>query len=643
MIDHRPEDPASGPQTPRTRWIGLLLLVAAVAFGTWARIHTAFADPNFDRHSSVGMLKSDPALLFYMTERIVDAGGALPDDFRADPRVLYPLETDLAARFAVGQEFVAAWAWLVFGRGAPLHIVCVIVMALAASLGAVGVFGLALELTRRPTLAGLAAVAFACLPANYRTIGFILVREDFSFPWFLLHLWLAARAVRLRTKRSILAAALALGIAAATWHATVFFVTLEAAAIFVWFLRTGRNPMRADGAWVMPAALVACGVFVPVLRAKDFALSPPLLVLFALGAAAWWSRRPRPRGTRLECLGVALATMAGGLVVALGRSRASGEGIGESSHVFGLLAAKLRHLGRLPANPLELSPEVRLMWQGPFDTLDLATWSEPSLYSICLATAVLGWWTLRAAWRPTPSSASLTGPLLLLTVLSFPVAWLIARTVILPGALLPVVAALAASRTRRGSLLLSAAVVLLGFLIGAFLSRHRITWYLPPQRQEELARMLDALPRLVPEGEAVAADFMTSTAVLATTGHPILLQPKYEDRLSRERARQFLDALFRGTPEDLRKLLEASSCRFVLLDRYTLWFVGRYAAGVPSGAEAPAPGTAAAVFLGQDGEALRSVPGFRLLYRSPSDIVQSNGAPTDFFRLYELTARRRPR
>jgi hypothetical protein len=33
---------------------------------------------------------------------------------------------------------------------------------------------------------------------------------------------------------------------------------------------------------------------------------------------------------------------------------------------------------------------------------------------------------------------------------------------------------------------------------------------------------------------------------------------------------------------------------------------------------------------------LRGVPGYRLLYRSPPTLLQTNGAPSDFFRLYEL-------
>ena len=188
---------------------------------------------------------------------------------------------------------------------------------------------------------------------------------------------------------------------------------------------------------------------------------------------------------------------------------------------------------------------------------------------------------------------------------------------------------------RLAPLLLAAACVLMGLLIRASLSSHRITWYRPLERQTELARLIEALPPLVPEGEAVAADFVNSTAILAHTGRPILLQPKYEDRLSRERAERFFDALFRGTTEDVERLLEQHSCRFLLIDRLTLWYAGRYAAGMATSVTTPPPGTALAVLMSEDPATLESVPGLRLLYRSPPEIRWSDGSSTDAYRLFE--------
>jgi len=69
------------------RWIGAGVLLAAIAFGSVARIHTALSLPGFDSTRAEGMLKSDPALLYYITQRILEAGGLPPEDFRSDPRI----------------------------------------------------------------------------------------------------------------------------------------------------------------------------------------------------------------------------------------------------------------------------------------------------------------------------------------------------------------------------------------------------------------------------------------------------------------------------------------------------------------------------------------------------------------------------
>jgi hypothetical protein len=377
--------------------------------------------------------------------------------------------------------------------------------------------------------------------------------------------------------------------------------------------------------------LLAFSMAVPVLRADDFALSPPMAALFGLCAAALWSLRARKRAS-----GVALAAASAVAVLALARARSAftGGGLAEASHVYGLLAAKIRHLGRLPQDPRELSPEVRLMWQGPFETLDLTAWSEPAVLGLAALALALLVWTWRAWSRP---SRAVEGVLLALVLISLPLAWLIARTAILTAALLPALAGAAAGRLRRGALPLALLVAAQGLVFAGFLRTHRIAWYLPPERQRELAQLVSRLPALVPEGEAVAADFMNSTAILAHTRRPIALQPKYEDRLSRQRAARFFEAFFHGTPEDLRRLcVDELGCSHLLVDRYTLWHLARYAAGVPWSAREPAPGTAAASFLSRDQEVLESVPGFELLYRSPCGVAHADLAPSDFYRLYRL-------
>jgi len=196
---------------------------------------------------------------------------------------------------------------------------------------------------------------------------------------------------------------------------------------------------------------------------------------------------------------------------------------------------------------------------------------------------------------------------------------------------------LAALRREAAATLAACGIVIAqALLLAGHLRAFASPWYRPAVRQAEIAELVRRVPEVVPEGEAVAADFMNSTAILAHARRPIVFQPKWESRRSRERVIGFLDAFFRGTPEDMRRLLARYRCRYLLVDRYTLGILhaSRYVAGIPVEHGGWMPGTCAAAFL----DPRQDVPGFRLVYRSPPTIRQSDGSPADFFRLYEVSA-----
>ena len=69
--------------------LGLLGLILLIGFSGHARARTALDHLLFQTQPVEGLLKSDPALLYYFTERILEAGGGTPDDWRADPRVQF--------------------------------------------------------------------------------------------------------------------------------------------------------------------------------------------------------------------------------------------------------------------------------------------------------------------------------------------------------------------------------------------------------------------------------------------------------------------------------------------------------------------------------------------------------------------------
>ena len=84
-------------------------------------------------------------------------------------------------------------------------------------------------------------------------------------------------------------------------------------------------------------------------------------------------------------------------------------------------------------------------------------------------------------------------------------------------------------------------------------------------------------------------------------------------------------------------LVDRYRVSWLVVDRFTLGYLARWSAGLPAGSFDPLPGTAAAALLSQDDAVLVSIPGYELVERSPASILQSNGMPTDFYRLYKLT------
>lgn len=695
--------------TPDPRWwsrwpAAVVAILVVVAASAGIRIHGTLSNRHFDAESSAGFLTTDPAFICYGARRIVDGGGWAPDDFRADPRVEHPETTDMPAMFTVGQEYLIAWAYLAFDGDVPLHVCAVWVMSLLAALCGLGIGLLTGELCGRPVFGILGALVWATLPASYRTLGFVVVREDLSLPLWALHLWFAARAARTDGWRDHVGAGLLAGAAAATWHAMGSFLLMELVIVVAWFVRTGRSPLGSPQSALGPATTTVVALLVPVLRAKGFFVAPPVLIAWALVLAGWLQRRrdrrddadpaSSARWIPLGLFALSLVALWGagyGITTALGTH-------GDYSHVSELLRAKLVHLGRLPTDPSELSFDTRLMWQGPFSTAEPITFAiELGLVLLCvplgLCAVAATWWRGRAVApdrsggpaTPAPEAATLAIGVGLF-VAGVATTWLIQRTVVLPAAVgsalfvalslrsgrrlrtvgavlvaltigwvwtaaagappmgpgqtpslgtlvghlevgpglaLGLVLALAAlalaARSGPSTLLLALAVAVPeGWITKAYKLDNENPWYVDPRlvTVDERADVVRWCAENIPPDEAIAADFLTSAGLLAHTGHPGLLQPKYETARSRRRIEEFFHELYHGTPASLKAWMAAYDCRFLVLDRP--WVRGnRNLAGLPLTETRPPAGSPASYMLAFDPELFSRVPGFQLIYGTP--------------------------
>jgi asparagine N-glycosylation enzyme membrane subunit Stt3 len=205
-----------------------------------------------------------------------------------------------------------------FKPAMPFHIFVVWYDCLVSSLSVFGVFFLARALWRSDKPAVFASVLYVTLYPSYgRTVKNLFLREDFAIPLILFALVFTVRALHLAigtdrgkvrdsgapgpehardhllqtldhdaSRDSILSqylAALFWLAALASWHLTQFVMApFVLAAVLVYLIR-GETPRVP---WLV-LTLAAGGLLIPVLRAKQFYLSPMMCVLYALAMAVW--------------------------------------------------------------------------------------------------------------------------------------------------------------------------------------------------------------------------------------------------------------------------------------------------------------------------------------------------------------------
>ncbi len=591
-----------------------LLVIVLVVVATSVRILVPLASPIFTKFDPISLLRSDPALIYYITERIVDAGGMVPADFRADPRIEYPETTDIPAMFTVGEEFLVAWGYLLFGSGMPLHLFAFGFMSFIASLTVVGVAGLGRELTGSAAFGVAAGALHVGTGGTYRTIGSILVREDLSLPLFALHLYLLARASRLKTPGAVMLAAGAAAAALATWHAMAFIFTMEVTCVFLWHLRTGKNPMEARASWLFVGVLILGALSIPVLQSKLFVFSAPVQMLVAMLVVARLSLGSAANRVERAATSVGVFVLLA-LLLTVAKSFFQ-DGAADYSHVLAMMVGKVQHLGQLPEDPATLPFGARLIWNGIFETGSpelIWNYIGPLSLLVLVATVywVAPWWNGRGPSNPAIAVA-FGGGALLSTLL---VSRLTALAAIL--APIPTVLLLGTMKSHRfrTSILAGLIVIQCGFTYVKIDNTLLKGWYSPPLLVQ-LGRTLHFIQDNLSGEGAIAADFVTSSALLVHTTHESILQPKYETTRSRDRIERFMVGIYSESPDAYREILRQEfGARYLIIDMPLLWR-SRYTGGIPKNANAPPMGTAAHLLLNNNKAVYQSVPGYRFLFES---------------------------
>jgi hypothetical protein len=530
--------------SPRSR---TTLFVAVVfflfAFAVYFKTSKIFANPTWNARNEAGQFWSEFAFQyrfarFFATHPVRDWG-----QLAHDRNVQYPDTMDDWSEFTVAMEVPVG---LLYRLGEsldvplpPFHVFVVWYDCLISSLSLFGVFFLARALWRNDGAGLLAAIFWATLYPSYgRTVRNLFLREDFAVPLILFALFFTVRVLQEdKIRDQILAAAFWLG-ALASWHLTQFVMVVLMAAVVLVYLGKGKTPRRP---WLV--VVITIGAFaVPVLRAKQFYLSPTMCLLYALSMAVWIN------GGRRKAIKVFAGFLVGFLFLGALLQRS----YGEYAHVYALFFYKLRFLGTKPANPAALPWEARLLWEGAFDTANLKEFWRS--LEFCLPLSVLAVWFAR---RKSDLSMRV---FVLFAFLLVPLAWMVIRYFTFLGFAAAVLAAGVLVHDRIGWKLLAVAAAITQL---AMLNFKPLDRFQP--EPGDYAPIVNWLNEHTPTNAVILASISESPVFLAETGRPIILHSKFENQRIRDRYREFLESIY-GSEEQFFQFAQKYGADYFVYD-----------------------------------------------------------------------------
>jgi hypothetical protein len=513
--------------TPRTR-LGLSLTIVGLLFVFHVHLKTAkiFANPTWDAKDEVGQFWSEFAFHYRFAKFFAENSDW--SQLNRDRSVQYPDTINDWAEFTVAMEVPAGVLYRWFQPAMPFHVWIVWYDCLVSSLSLFAVFFLARALWRSDAAGVFAAALYATLYPSYgRTVKNLFLREDFAIPLIIFALFFTVRALQEQKVRDQILAGIFWLAALASWHLTQFVLAVVIGAAVLVYLGKGDTPRVP---WFV-IVLAAGSVITPVLRAKQLFISPTFSVMYALALAVWIN------GGRKR----AAIVFGAWLVVLVGLSLWLQKSQSEYAHVYELFFAKLRFLGVKPDDPAKLPCEARCLWESAFNTAERTEWWHSLGW--CLPLAVVAGWRVgrMEVWKAErsetrPSCAA--NVFVVFALLLVPLSWMVVRYfTFLSFAVAVVAAGLMTNRVYWRT-------ALLGATVWQFCALNYRPMDRTPVVPDNYKPVVAWINEHTPTNAVILASIAESPVVLAYTGRPTILHSKFENKVIRDRYREFLAAIY---------------------------------------------------------------------------------------------------
>ena len=492
----------------------------------------------------------ESALYFRRVTQVFEEGSLPAQDFL----VQIPEGVPVYETYSIGSEFIHAWLAKLFPSSMNL---AQKLRWIEVSWASLGVVFLALWVGRwqRSWVAGMfggAAYAFM-LSTVIRSTGIELSRENFALPIFLASLAAAefARGMPVGHTRWMWGgvASLLMGCSWMAWDMIQYLLGLWVVACWLQCLAGRLRWSDWDGRQVVLHVMVLLmgALLNPYLRSHGAWNSPLIVGALALILMMAAVNRGVGRG------GVGPRVMVGvGILFAGAVWVHFVGGTGENySHFTELLSAKLAHGNRKPDDPGLLTFAQRIMWVPGLNSANirLTFWIFPAMFWLSSIGGVACFFSSR--YRSDPRFVQL----FFCSAFTFLAFVFFVRFHVFSGLFVAALTGVVGAAATRLSGWRSWAILsLCGFglaLEAIQVLAHRENLGRGNVYYHELMDLVDWM-RDHADKQPLLANFGTSAAVLAYSGCPIVLHPKFERAGIRSRVENYGNALFKGTEKDFR-------------------------------------------------------------------------------------------
>jgi len=556
----------------RQRWIRWAILVGGYFFLVSLKIYLTEKSPRYNPVDDTILYQSEGALQ-YRYAKLIATGQSIP---AIDHAMQAPEGLIVARELTIGMEYIAGYSYrflAALGLNFPFHRYMVFFVAIFSSLVFFAVYGLAMQLWEDAPAALGAALLFAVIPAGLGRSVANYALEDFALPFVLGSLYFLARALRITPGRTFWDAmrfASCLAVALVTWHFSKFFLTSLIAGVIFLRVLTKESERLREPLLALAIVLGLCGITVPALRAQYFALSVPMLALYALLMSLYGPGAAYAAKGRAHILFMLLTGIGVLFVLSYPIQRAISA---DYAHVTSLLFYKLRYALIKPENPALLNMDARMLWIEDFNspTLNFIAFRMSSLAilgPIALISSIV--LALRDRMR-------IDRQLVIILTLIFAVGSVLVKRLFIFE--IPLLCALLGSISLVRAPLKKILPILLALIvpIEAYGSIRYFTVFQgfrarigerdgvvnadpksPGMRlamQDDYSELISWIRRRTAQSSVFLTLIGEGAEIVAYTGRGSNLQPKFETKASRDKAYEFTTALYSSEDELFRLAL----------------------------------------------------------------------------------------